>query len=858
MATLSTVAVDFIANTAKYIAGLQTMTNANKKWSSNTKKDTQGATDAFNGTSRAFDALSKRILAFVAVERLASTFSNAAREVSLLADEAQKVGARAEDFAKFELAAKRNGASLNDVKTGFKELQKSINEAVSGTETATRAFLDLGLSYTNLAKIDPSERFLQIAEALSKVQDANKRAELGTILLGKAYTELRPLIETGRAGITRAGAGALGGTDIAAIDKVTKSFEQLGVVLDTKVKQILVELSPALLKIADALQFLVTNVKSFALVFAIAFSPKPLQLIADKLILVAQVISFQLIKNLQIATTAAAGTARAMAAIASVEIYTRLAKLNSAILLVVDGLNKFVKNLRLVLSVIGLVAIAFEVVTRVIEKAARLLGFEGYADGLKMIREEVEDFVLGFLGFETAADKVKEFERQTAERLDAARKRFEAAAQSKQELDDRLGQDTALANFRKTLQDITKLPLPQRLNELIVLFDKLNAGLDPVRQKELADAFNDIDDELSKLVDTGLDELDVGRARIRQAEELNAAVRRGITDEQTARAIQTSRALRDAALYDESLAILVKARDITNNSLLVDKEKAERIKTIGQSYVDLIEPIGAVERQIKTLNSLQFVKSITPEQRKSLEDYYKLQLRSSQVALTGNNVLESGQKYIETLQQINILLPANSDNVEILRMRTMALKSAEVQRFTEVTPYFREIAQFGQQFADGLANAIVEGQNFGDALKSVFKSVLRDIAVLTLRMLILQGIMAAIGFINPVAGAAFGTMVGLPPGRAKGGPVGAGMPYTVGEEGPEVFVPSENGYIVPNDMMAGESIVVNQTINIETGVSQTVRAEMVSLLPKFRQEAIASVLDAKLRGGSYAKGLVAA
>jgi hypothetical protein len=118
--------------------------------------------------------------------------------------------------------------------------------------------------------------------------------------------------------------------------------------------------------------------------------------------------------------------------------------------------------------------------------------------------------------------------------------------------------------------------------------------------------------------------------------------------------------------------------------------------------------------------------------------------------------------------------------------------------------------------------------------------------------------MAAIGFINPVAGAAFGTMVGLPPGRAGGGPVMAGMPYTVGEQGPEMFVPRENGYIVPNDMMPGESMNVTQNIYIETGVSQTVRAEMVSLLPKFRQEAIASVLDAKLRGGSYAKGLVAA
>jgi len=44
------------------------------------------------------------------------------------------------------------------------------------------------------------------------------------------------------------------------------------------------------------------------------------------------------------------------------------------------------------------------------------------------------------------------------------------------------------------------------------------------------------------------------------------------------------------------------------------------------------------------------------------------------------------------------------------------------------------------------------------------------------------------------------------PGRAAGGPVEAGQPYTVGERGPETFVPSQSGQIVPNgqDRLAAE------------------------------------------------------
>jgi hypothetical protein len=49
-------------------------------------------------------------------------------------------------------------------------------------------------------------------------------------------------------------------------------------------------------------------------------------------------------------------------------------------------------------------------------------------------------------------------------------------------------------------------------------------------------------------------------------------------------------------------------------------------------------------------------------------------------------------------------------------------------------------------------------------------------------------------------------------GKAEGGPVMGGVPYTVGEQGREIFIPSSNGTIVPNGetegMMGGMTISI--------------------------------------------------
>jgi hypothetical protein len=62
------------------------------------------------------------------------------------------------------------------------------------------------------------------------------------------------------------------------------------------------------------------------------------------------------------------------------------------------------------------------------------------------------------------------------------------------------------------------------------------------------------------------------------------------------------------------------------------------------------------------------------------------------------------------------------------------------------------------------------------------------------------------------------------PGRASGGDVSAGQPYTVGEHGPELFVPQQNGAIQPN---GGGGPTFHITVNGATGADHAVLAQTI-------------------------------
>jgi hypothetical protein len=90
------------------------------------------------------------------------------------------------------------------------------------------------------------------------------------------------------------------------------------------------------------------------------------------------------------------------------------------------------------------------------------------------------------------------------------------------------------------------------------------------------------------------------------------------------------------------------------------------------------------------------------------------------------------------------------------------------------------------------------------------------------------------------------------PGLADGGYASATKPHLIGERGPELFIPSASGRVVSNSDLGGMGGQVNQTFNITTGVQQTVRAEIQSLMPQIAAASTKAVLDARRRGGSFA------
>jgi len=114
-------------------------------------------------------------------------------------------------------------------------------------------------------------------------------------------------------------------------------------------------------------------------------------------------------------------------------------------------------------------------------------------------------------------------------------------------------------------------------------------------------------------------------------------------------------------------------------------------------------------------------------------------------------------------------------------------------------------------------------------------------------------------FANRAFAALFGNFFAVPsmavPSLEGGGFTGSG-PRTGGVDGrggfPAILHPNETvidhtrGHSAP-----ASSVVVHQTINVTTGVQQTVRAEIRSMLPQIAEASKAAVLDARRRGGNY-------
>lgn len=157
-----------------------------------------------------------------------------------------------------------------------------------------------------------------------------------------------------------------------------------------------------------------------------------------------------------------------------------------------------------------------------------------------------------------------------------------------------------------------------------------------------------------------------------------------------------------------------------------------------------------------------------------------------------------------------------------------------------------------QTLENGILGLMTGTTSLKDAFRDMATSIVNDLLRMYIRYQITKPLFDALfgapsGSVAPITVA-----TDLQP-RAIGGSVSSGAPYMVGERGPEMFIPNKSGAIVPNDKMGGGGTNIVQNINISTGVSQTVRTEIMAMLPRITEATKAAVADSKRRGGTFAK-----
>jgi hypothetical protein len=275
---------------------------------------------------------------------------------------------------------------------------------------------------------------------------------------------------------------------------------------------------------------------------------------------------------------------------------------------------------------------------------------------------------------------------------------------------------------------------------------------------------------------------------------------------------------------------------------------------------------------------------LTGDQVLQIEKLVKANKKATSARDAHNTALEEGKAIAQEFIPEQEILEKQLDNVRLamrgaatedLPLYEKAIKDLQFQ-IKMTNPQFEALHSAAMQAADGISNALADAfvngklslQSLGDIFKQVVKQMIADAIKAQIVKFLMGSIFGAAGggSVSSFGGSGNASQANSTLSHAGGGAIsrygraggGMAMPTLVGERGPELFVPHTAGVVRNNhdtkNMMGGGSpVVVNQNINIETGVAQTVRAEVMSMMPRIKSETIQAMIDGKRRGNSISK-----
>lgn len=245
--------------------------------------------------------------------------------------------------------------------------------------------------------------------------------------------------------------------------------------------------------------------------------------------------------------------------------------------------------------------------------------------------------------------------------------------------------------------------------------------------------------------------------------------------------------------------------------------ESERVQN---KQLDNERELFLVGTQYKDLKSyeLKYAQDIVAIRQKYAEQEYQIKMLANEqklsteeeaIAIQNNNELR--QKSIDQAREV----------LDVSRKETEGYFNEGIAKgFQEYVRSIPTELQMGQQaFMSVMSNMDMALQDFVRSGKFSFKdfarSVIQDLMLIQMRMQMMGLMKMAFNFMGGGA-----TPVDLGAGssgnqfaRAEGGPVASNTSYLVGERGPEMFVPSGAGTIIPTNNLADAMGGGGQTIN---------------------------------------------
>ena len=503
----------------------------------------------------------------------------------------------------------------------------------------------------------------------------------------------------------------------------------------------------------------------------------------------------------------------------------------------------------------------------------------------------VQDFVFASNESVMAMKNVAEQEKLLREAGRGARPVETTEDPVKKAMDDRKKMyDEEIQNIQKLNDELTKMARNFQTNQTVTQKGQTRIEvITPAQFNLMRDAFAEFkktqkaSDDFIELK-LRIEEAAAGAVNFKAIEGLTALITK--MAEATAKAAQLR-----AELHGASTMPMGQLRPVTpqfDTSATVDRYNIE-----GR----LIEQTQATNAYVTALYGQASMSDIVSRTEQILSDAkskgisvtYESALATAKYEKTIKDASKSGEDQAKTLEKLkekyeNVADPLKKFNDDLAEVEMLYKKGAIgantysnavaninkakqdfIEKSDPMKDQLKELERafdgFGKKSADAIAEFVVSGKmDFRDLIQTMIKEMISMMIYQNLlkgmftgggggfNFFSLLGLGGGIGSRTTIAGGALGGL------RANGGPVSANRQYIVGEKGPELFMSGSSGSIVPNNRLGGGSdgVTINQTINISTGVQQTVRAEIQQLLPQISNAAKNAILDTKRRGGQFA------